>query len=121
LRIANYHKVAVIILNYNGWQDTIECLESVLRNDYPNYQVIVVDNGSPDNSMEYIKAWAEGRQKVLTPELIILSAIYLFYPEKIQFLMYFTLIVKQKEKENPDLEKVLKIRFLLLFIKIFLK
>ncbi|MDF2953374.1 MAG: Glycosyltransferase [Thermodesulfobacterium sp.] len=61
-------KVAIIILNYNGWKDTIECLESVLRNDYPNYQVIVIDNGSPDNSMEYIKAWAEGRQEVLTPE-----------------------------------------------------
>jgi len=64
----DYPKVAIIILNYNGWQDTIECLESVLRNDYPNYQVIVVDNGSPNNSMEYIKAWAEGRQEVLTPK-----------------------------------------------------
>jgi len=61
-------KVYIIILNYNGWADTIECLESVLRNDYPNYQVIVVDNGSPNNSMEYIKAWAEGRQEVLTSE-----------------------------------------------------
>ena len=51
----NYPKVAIIILNYNGWQDTIEYLESVLRNDYPNYQVIVIDNGSSNNSMEYIK------------------------------------------------------------------
>ena len=40
----------------------------MLRNDYPNYQVIVVDNGSQDNSMKYIKEWAEGRQEVLTPE-----------------------------------------------------
>jgi len=64
----NKSKISIIILNYNGWQDTIECLESVLRNDYPNYQVIVVDNASQDNSMEYIKAWAEGRQEVLTPE-----------------------------------------------------
>jgi len=64
----NWPKVAIIILNYNNWQDTIECLESVLRNDYPNYQVIVVDNGSQDNSMKYIKEWAEGRQEVLTPE-----------------------------------------------------
>ena len=63
-----YPKVAIIILNYTNWQDTIECLESVLRNDYPNYQVIVVDNGSPNNSMEYIKAWTEGRQEVLTPK-----------------------------------------------------
>ena len=63
-----YSKVYIIILNYNGWKDTIECLESVLRNDYPNYQVIVVDNGSPNNSIEYIKAWVEGRQEALTPE-----------------------------------------------------
>jgi GT2 family glycosyltransferase len=61
-------KVAIIILNWNGWKDTIECLESVFRIDYPNYQVIVIDNGSTDDSIERIKAWAEGKQKVLTPE-----------------------------------------------------
>jgi len=61
-------KVAIIILNWNGWKDTIECLESVFRNTYPNYQVIVIDNGSTDGSMEKIKAWAEGKQAVLTPE-----------------------------------------------------
>ena len=61
-------KVAIIILNWNGWKDAIECLESVFRIDYPNYQVIVVNNGSTDDSVEKIKAWAEGRQEVLTPE-----------------------------------------------------
>lgn len=61
-------KVAIIILNWNGWKDTIECLESVFRNTYPNYQVIVIDNGSTDSSMEKIKTWAEGKQEVLTPE-----------------------------------------------------
>ena len=66
--IAKWPKVAIIILNWNNWKDTIECLESVFRNNYPNYQVIVVDNGSTDGSMEKIKAWAEGKQEVLTPE-----------------------------------------------------
>ena len=61
-------KVSIIILNWNGWKDTIECLESVFRNTYPNYQVIVVDNDSADGSMDKIKAWADGKQKVLTPE-----------------------------------------------------
>lgn len=65
----NASKVAIIILNWNGWKDTIECLESVFRIDYPNYQVIVVDNGSTDDSVKKIKAWAEGKQEVLTPEL----------------------------------------------------
>ena len=60
----SYPKVYIIILNYNGWADTIECLESVLRNNYPNYQIVVVDNNSPNNSVEYIKAWAEGKLEV---------------------------------------------------------
>lgn len=55
-----FPKVYIIILNWNGWKDTIECLESVFRIDYPNYQVIVVDNGSTDGSVEKIKAWAKG-------------------------------------------------------------
>jgi len=52
-------KVAIIILNWNGWRDTIECLASLQRLTYPNYQVIVVDNGSTDDSVERIKAWAK--------------------------------------------------------------
>ncbi len=67
MKIDKFPKVYIIILNYNGWQDTIECLESVLRNEYPNYQVIVVDNGSTDGSVEMIKKWADGGQEVLTP------------------------------------------------------
>jgi GT2 family glycosyltransferase len=61
----NKQKVYIILLNYNGWQDTIECLESVIKNDYPNYQVIVVDNNSPNNSMEHLKSWSEGKLDVL--------------------------------------------------------
>jgi len=57
---ANFPKVAIIILNWNGWQDTSECLESLQRITYPNYQAIVVDNGSSDGSIEKIKAWARG-------------------------------------------------------------
>lgn len=54
-------KVYILILNWNGWFDTIECLESVLRNNYSNYQVIVCDNGSSDSSFERLKAWADGK------------------------------------------------------------
>jgi len=48
-------KVGIIILNWNGKEDTLECLESVYRIDYPHYEVIVVDNGSTDGSVEAIK------------------------------------------------------------------
>jgi len=42
----DYPKVSIIVLNWNGLDDTIECLESLHKITYPNYQVIVVDNGS---------------------------------------------------------------------------
>lgn len=41
-----YPSVAVLILNYNQWQMTIECVESVLKSDYPNYTIFLMDNGS---------------------------------------------------------------------------
>ncbi len=51
----------IVILNWNGWADTIECLETVVRSDYPDCRVVVCDNDSRDGSLEHIKAWAEGR------------------------------------------------------------
>jgi hypothetical protein len=54
-------KTYIVILNYNGSQDTLECLESVYKADDSNLQVIVVDNASQDNSMAQLQAWAEGR------------------------------------------------------------
>jgi GT2 family glycosyltransferase len=46
--------VYIIILNWNGLNDTLECLESVYGLDYPSFDVIVVDNASSDNSPEVI-------------------------------------------------------------------
>lgn len=50
--------VSLIILNWKGWKDTIECLESVLKSKYENYHIILIDNYSEDNSIKKIKAWA---------------------------------------------------------------
>ena len=47
-----YSKVAIIILNWNGKEDTIECLESLKHITYPNYEILLVDNGSTDGSVE---------------------------------------------------------------------
>lgn len=48
-------RLNIIILNWNGKKDTIECLNSIAKIDYPDYQVIVVDNGSTDGSPTVIK------------------------------------------------------------------
>jgi len=48
--------VEIIVLNWNGLSDTLDCLTSLQGLDYPNYGVIVVDNGSVDGSVEAIQA-----------------------------------------------------------------
>ncbi|MGC2448761.1 MAG: glycosyltransferase family 2 protein [Candidatus Sulfotelmatobacter sp.] len=53
--------VHIVVLNWNGWRDTIECLESLFHQDYPDYTVVVCDNGSSDNSLQKIAEWANGR------------------------------------------------------------
>ncbi|NYB26376.1 MAG: glycosyltransferase family 2 protein [Methanobacteriaceae archaeon] len=55
-------QVAIIIVNWNGWEDTIECLESLYRIDYPNYEIIIVDNHSHDDSVKKIKEYSEGKE-----------------------------------------------------------
>jgi GT2 family glycosyltransferase len=56
--------VAVVLLNWNGWQDTINCIQSLLESSYSNYVVIVVDNASTDDSVGKIKTTFAANQKV---------------------------------------------------------
>lgn len=53
------NQVAILVLNWNGWRDTLECLESVQQLTYSSYLTVVVDNGSQDDSVERIKSWAQ--------------------------------------------------------------
>lgn len=62
------NRVYVLLLNWNGWRDTVECLESIFRLEYPSVRVIVCDNDSGDNSVERIKNWAAGMSTVAVPD-----------------------------------------------------
>jgi GT2 family glycosyltransferase len=48
-------KTAVIVLNWNNMKDTIDCLISLEKTDYRNFEPIVVDNGSTDGSAAAIR------------------------------------------------------------------
>jgi GT2 family glycosyltransferase len=47
-------KVCVVILNWNGRDITLHCLEDLRKSDYPEVDCVIVDNGSTDNSTEVI-------------------------------------------------------------------
>ncbi len=47
--------ITIVILNWNGKQDTLACLKSLKKVTYSNFNIVVVDNGSSDDSVEAIK------------------------------------------------------------------
>lgn len=49
-------KVGVALLNWNGYQDTARCLDSLRRSEFRPARVLVFDNGSEDGSAERLKA-----------------------------------------------------------------
>jgi len=49
-------KVSVILVNYNGMPHLDACIPSILRQTYPNFEVIFVDNNSSDGSLEQARA-----------------------------------------------------------------
>jgi len=57
--------VAIVVVNWNGWQDTIECLQSLLQLSYGSYRIVVVDNGSTDGSLLELTAWARQSEQEL--------------------------------------------------------
>jgi GT2 family glycosyltransferase len=50
-------RVAIIVLNWNGIKDTLDCLDSLRNQSYKNFTILVVDNGSTDNSHELLSKY----------------------------------------------------------------
>ena len=61
-------KVEIIILNYNGRDDTIECLESLDRITYENFHITIIDNGSADNLGPVVREKFSGVRYIYSPE-----------------------------------------------------
>ncbi len=53
--VSDYPLVSVIVLNYNGKQYLDDCFQSLEKVDYPNFEVVMVDNKSTDGSVEHVR------------------------------------------------------------------
>lgn len=65
--VDSFPSVSVITLNWNGWKDTIECLESLISMDYPNFNIVVIENGSTDDSKKHISYWMKCHGRLIPP------------------------------------------------------
>ncbi len=67
--ISNLPLVSIIILNYNCKTFLFRCLSSVFKSDYPNFEVILVDNNSKDDSISYVRKRFESEKRLKIVEL----------------------------------------------------
>ena len=49
--------LSIVVLTWNDWKSTIDCLQSIINNNYNNYDVILVDNNSNSKHLNFIKKW----------------------------------------------------------------
>jgi GT2 family glycosyltransferase len=54
LRADGVPSVCCVLLNWNGWKDTVTCLRSLIEQDYASLRILVVDNASSDDSVPRI-------------------------------------------------------------------
>jgi hypothetical protein len=50
-------RVAIVLVNWNGWQECVECMDSLLVQAHQDFHIVIVDNDSQDLSIERIIAW----------------------------------------------------------------
>lgn len=55
LDLENEPKIGIVIVNYNGELFNEDCLNSIFKSQYTNYEIIIVDNASNDNSVNILK------------------------------------------------------------------
>lgn len=75
---ASAPRVAVVLVNWNGAEHCLDCLDALLACDYPNLRVFLVDNASGDGSVERVRRWCEAPTRpadaVDLPHVLRLSA-----------------------------------------------
>lgn len=95
-------KVTIIILNWNCWEDTIECMDSLYKISYPNYDVVLIDNDSKNESIDKIRQHAKSKYLNSAPN------------EPIEFFEYTRTAIKTntifKDIKNPSIKKIILIK-----------
>lgn len=61
-------EVYIVVLNWNQYALTVDCVRSLLSLDYPEYRVVVVDNGSEDGSVAKLRAEFGDRTEIIANE-----------------------------------------------------
>src|SRR5690242_18260222 len=93
--------VYIVLLNYRNYKDTLECLESLYKLNYPNFKIIIIDNSDNPSEIQHIERWARGEAREVESNFDDLVRPFEQKP-----LSYITIKENQLKNIN-DFEKLL--------------
>src|SRR6185436_20356490 len=98
-------KIYIVLVNFNGHNNTIETIESLAKQSYQNFQIVVVDNNTPA-SLQIIKDWADGKSSPeFSPPDEIKQFTFPFCQKPIPYIEYE--VSEGERGGNPEKEKSL--------------
>jgi len=57
-------KLAIVVLTWKDWKNTLACLESIYQQKFKNFKVFVIDNNSKDDTFDKIKDWSKNKIRI---------------------------------------------------------
>ena len=61
----NSSRVLFVVLNFNGWQETLTCIDAVLKQSHKDFDIMLIDNGSHDESKKKLHKY-ENHENIIT-------------------------------------------------------
>lgn len=72
-RLSNYPRVSVIVCSCNGAATLPDCLRALDEIDYPDFEIVLVDDGSTDGTLDVVKQWQAGRGARAHPAFVFIQ------------------------------------------------
>ncbi|KAB2908274.1 MAG: glycosyltransferase family 2 protein [Ignavibacteriales bacterium] len=95
--------IVIVLLNYNGAHDTVECIESLKKISYGNFKILIVDNCSTDNSVEVFREKYPGLDLLVTERnLGYTGGINRGFREAGKYAPKYILVINNDTLVEPD-------------------
>lgn len=89
------YKISIILPCYKVAQYIERCINSILTQDFPNYEVIIINDGSPDNLLQICKQWEGLSNFTILSSHSFFQHVTKFYPTPMQMLLNSALKVQK--------------------------
>ena len=100
-----HNRIYIILLNWNGWEDTIDCIRSICNAPFDDYRIVIVDNHSTDNSIVEISSWVQENHALTLLQIAVEDGHIAAHPAEHSHVYDHRSIVLLENSQNSGFAK----------------